>query len=76
MNVIIGGQPAWRTTMDFHACPRSKGPVPDVGGTVIMGSSTVLINNMMACRVMDQVIETPGGPNPIVAGCPTVLIGP
>ncbi|HSB77664.1 MAG TPA: hypothetical protein VLM91_02660 [Candidatus Methylomirabilis sp.] len=30
----------------------------------------------MACRVMDHVVETPGGPNPIVMGCPTVLFGP
>jgi hypothetical protein len=25
--------------------------------------------------VMDQVIEIPGGPNPIAMGCPTVIIG-
>lgn len=75
-NVIIGGRPAWRTTVDFHACPLVKGLVPDVGGVVIVGSPTVLINFQMACRVADQVVEIPGGPNPIVVGCPTVIIGP
>jgi uncharacterized Zn-binding protein involved in type VI secretion len=75
-NVLIGGLPAWRTLMDFHACPIVKGLVPDVGGVVMVGSPTVLINFQMACRVMDQVVEIPGGPNPIAMGCPTVLIGP
>jgi hypothetical protein len=44
-----------------------------------MGSPTVFINNQMACRVMDVVVEKPGlamGPaNPIAMGCTTVLIG-
>ena len=44
-----------------------------------MGSPTVLINNMMACRVGDIVVEKPGlamGPaNPIAMGCMTVMIG-
>jgi hypothetical protein len=31
---------------------------------------------MMACRVGDLVVEATGGPNPIVFGCATVLIGP
>ncbi len=75
-NVLIGGLPAWRALMDFHACPIVKVLVPDVGGVVLVGSPTVLINFMMACRVMDQVVEIPGGPNPIAMGCPTVFIGP
>lgn len=75
-NVFIGNLPAWRALIDFHACPVVKGVVPDVGGVVVMGSPTVWINNFMACRVMDQVIEVPGGPNPIAMGCPTVFIGP
>jgi hypothetical protein len=44
-----------------------------------MGSPTVLINNMMACRQGDIVVEKPGlalGPvNPILMGEPTVQIG-
>jgi len=48
-------------------------------GSVLMGSPTVLINNMMACRLGDIVVEKPGlamGPvNPIVMGEMTVMIG-
>jgi uncharacterized Zn-binding protein involved in type VI secretion len=76
VTTIIGGMPAWRTFIDFHACPVVKGLVPDVGGVVMVGSPTVMIDFQMACRVMDQVIEIPGGPNPILMGCPTVMIGP
>ncbi len=75
-DVLIGGMPAWRALIDFHACPIVKGLVPDVGGVVMVGSPTVMIDFMMACRVMDMVVEIPGGPNPIVMGCFTVLIGP
>ncbi len=75
-NVLIGFLPAWRTLIDFHACPVVKGVVPDVGGVVILGSPTVWTNFQMQCRVMDQVIEIPGGPNPIAIGCPTVFVGP
>src|SRR5215470_14618753 len=74
-NVLIGSMPAWRALMDFHACPIVKGLVPDVGGMVMMGSPTVLINSMMACRVMDMVVEIPGGPNPIAMGATNVFIG-
>lgn len=75
-DVITGYLPTWRTLVDFHACPIVKGVVPDVGGVVMVGSPTVFINFQMACRVMDVVVEIPGGPNPIVMGCPTVIIGP
>lgn len=46
---------------------------------VMMGSPTVLINFMMATRMGDIVVDVPGlamGPaNPIIMGCPTVIIG-
>lgn len=74
-DVMIGGFPAWRALMDFHACPIVKGVVPDVGGVVMMGAPTVFIDGMMACRMGDFVVEIPGGPNPIILGCPTVMIG-
>ena len=74
-DTLIGFLPAWRTLVDFHACPIVKGLVPDVGGVVMKGSTTVLIDFQMACRIGDQVIEIPGGPNPIVMGEMTVIIG-
>ena len=74
VNVLIGGMPAWRATADFHACPLATGTVPHVGGTVLVGSTTVLINNLPAARQGDMITEN-GPPNTIAVGCPTVLIG-
>jgi uncharacterized Zn-binding protein involved in type VI secretion len=78
-NVLIGNQPAWRAQIDQHACPAVSLTGADGVGSVMVGSTTVLINNMQACRVGDIVVEKPGsvmGPaNPIVAGCTTVIIG-
>ena len=73
--VLIAGQPAWRAVSDIHACPLVYGLVPHVGGVVLLGSTSVLIGGLPAARVGDQVTEIPGGPNPIVQGATTVLIG-
>lgn len=73
-NVLIGGKPAWRATMDFHACPLTTGPNPHVGGVVPAGSTSVLINNAPAARQGDTITEN-GPPNTIASGCPTVIIG-
>jgi uncharacterized Zn-binding protein involved in type VI secretion len=78
-DVLIGYMPAWRALMDQHACPAVSITGPDGVGMVMMGSPTVLIDYMMACRLGDIVVEIPGlamGPaNPIIMGCPTVQIG-
>jgi len=73
-NVLIGGQPAWRVGADIHTCPLVTGVVPHVGGSVAVGSFTVLINNLPAARQGDLVVEA-GPPNAIAMGCPTVMIG-
>jgi uncharacterized Zn-binding protein involved in type VI secretion len=75
VNVFIGGQPAWRAVIDVHACPLSNGPQPHVGGNLPVGSLTVFINNQPAARQGDTITEGGGGPNPIAAGLPTVMIG-
>jgi uncharacterized Zn-binding protein involved in type VI secretion len=72
--VLIKGMPAWRAGSDFHACPLVNVLQPHVGGTVTVGSVTVLIGGLSAARQGDIIIE-PGGPNAIAAGEPTVLIG-
>lgn len=72
--VLIGGMPAWRAGADMHTCPLFNGPSPHVGGSVAVGSTTVFIGGLPAARQGDQVVEA-GGPNPIVMGCPTVIIG-
>ncbi|GFN30004.1 PAAR domain-containing protein [Paenibacillus xylaniclasticus] len=72
-NVLIGGKPAWRAGSDFHACALAT-PNPHVGGVVAAGSATVFINGLPAVRMGDSITEA-GGPNAIVMGEPTVLIG-
>jgi uncharacterized Zn-binding protein involved in type VI secretion len=42
---------------------------------VIDGSTTVVINNLPACRVGDSVLEALGPPNKIAMGAVQVLIG-
>ena len=74
LNVLIGGKPAWRAVSDFHTCPLVDGLKPHVGGTVLVGSKTVLINSLPAVRVGDLVVE-PAPPNAIVVGAFNVLIG-
>jgi len=78
-DVLIGNLPAWRAMIDQHACPAVSISGADGVGMVMMGSSTVLIDYMMACRMGDIVVEKPGlamGPmNPIIMGEMTVIIG-
>ena len=75
--VMIGGQPSARLT-DMHVCPMQTPavvPIPHVGGPMMtLGSPTVLIGGMPAVRAMDMAICV-GPPDPIILGCPTVLIG-
>ncbi len=73
-DVLIGGLPAYRAGVDFHACPMTTGTVPHVGGVVQGGSGTVLINGVPAVRQGDAVVES-GPPNAVVGGDPTVMIG-
>jgi uncharacterized Zn-binding protein involved in type VI secretion len=72
--VLIAGQPAWRAGADVHACPLVNGVQPHVGGTVPVGSVTVMIGSLPAARMGDTIVE-PGGPNAIATGAPTVMIG-
>lgn len=74
MTVRIAGKPAWRVGVDFHTCPLTTGVLAHMGGTVAVGSMTVLIEGACAARQGDQVIEA-GPPNAIAMGAPTVLIG-
>lgn len=74
LSVFIGGRHAWRALADTHACPLFDGPKPHIGGTVLVGSQTVLIGGLPAARLGDNVVEA-GAPNPIVLGDLTVMIG-
>lgn len=60
---------------DMHICPLPC-PIPPHGpGMVTRGSSTVIISGLPAARQGDQVYEAAGGPDPVVMGCTTVMIG-
>jgi uncharacterized Zn-binding protein involved in type VI secretion len=60
---------------DMHVCPIPV-PIPPHGpGFVTKGSSSVLINQLPACRMNDKVMEACGGADPIALGCATVDIG-
>ena len=60
---------------DIHMCATPL-PIPPHGpGVVIDGSTTVMINNLPACRMGDTILEAVGPPNKIVRGEMTVLIG-
>ena len=72
--VNIGGAPAWRAGSDLHVCPLFNGAQPHTGGTVAVGSTTVTIGGLPSARQTDTITEA-GGPNAIVGGAPTVLIG-
>jgi uncharacterized Zn-binding protein involved in type VI secretion len=72
--VLIGGQPAWRAASDFHSCPLADGGRLHVGGSVIVGSSSVMIGGTPAARQGDAIVES-SGPNVIASGALTVIIG-
>jgi uncharacterized Zn-binding protein involved in type VI secretion len=73
-NVLIGGRPAWRAAVDLHLCPFPG--APHGSGPTLAGAVTVLINGSPAARAGDYVVEPTGGPDVILSGCATVLIGP
>jgi len=72
--VFIGGKPAWRAGIDNHLCPLSDGPKPHIGGLVMLGSKTVLVNNFPLARQGDIIMEA-GIPNTIISGVLTVIVG-
>lgn len=65
------------TGADVHMCPMPSAPVPTPHGpgVVLQASTTVFIDYLPAARQGDKVVEVLGPPDPIVAGCPTVIIG-
>ena len=67
------GPPAARIT-DNHICPMTTGPVPHVGGPIIVpGAPTVLIGKLPAAAV-GSVCVCVGPPDTVVKGRMTVLV--
>lgn len=60
---------------DMHTCPKTEpGPVPHVGGPVLVGEPTVLIGFVPAAREGDALVCV-GPPDTIQRGESSVLIG-
>lgn len=58
---------------DFHQCPAYCGPVPHVGGPIIQGSTTVLVNGRPIARMGDQA-ACAGPLDIIIQGSATVFV--
>ncbi|SNR14445.1 PAAR domain-containing protein [Tenacibaculum jejuense] len=64
------------TVGDTHSCPMVSGTVPHVGGTVISGCTTVLLNDSPVARMGDKVLCTGTGMiATIIQGDANVLVG-
>ena len=59
---------------DSHVCPMVSGPVPHVGGPVVVPVPTVLIGKMPATTATAMAVCV-GPPDTIVKGSGTVLTG-
>lgn len=66
-------RPAARVT-DMHVCPMLTGPVPHVGGPVVVPCPTVLIGRLPAATAAAMVVCV-GPPDMIAMGSATVLTG-
>ncbi|HQZ63725.1 MAG TPA: PAAR domain-containing protein [Planctomycetaceae bacterium] len=66
-------KPAARVT-DLHVCPRSTGLVPHVGGPILEGESTILIDGFLAAVSSDKCLCA-GPPDTISGGSSTVNFG-
>jgi uncharacterized Zn-binding protein involved in type VI secretion len=58
----------------MHVCPMFTGPVPHVGGPVVLGCFTVLTGKVPQARVGDM-LTCVGPPDTIAMGAFTVLVG-
>jgi uncharacterized Zn-binding protein involved in type VI secretion len=67
------GQPA-ACILDMHTCPMCNGPVPHVGGPLILGAFTVLTGERPQSRVTDQLVCV-GPPDVVMLGSFTVFVG-
>lgn len=73
--VFIGGKPAL-TSADQTICPMvDPCGTKHSGGPLLSSNDTVFVGGAPLVRAGDYAVEIVGGPNPVIAGCPTVLAG-
>ncbi|MGH1348560.1 MAG: hypothetical protein ACRBN8_43845 [Nannocystales bacterium] len=79
LDVYIGGQRALTVAHSVATCERTTtlgvphAPQPKAWTTT---NTSVVVNGELLLRAGDCVLESPGGPNPLVSGMPTVFVGP
>ncbi len=59
---------------DMHVCPMFTGPVPHVGGPIVLGCFTVLTGCVPQSTVSNMCVCV-GPPDVIAKGSATVLVG-
>ncbi len=72
-DVEVGDKRAWRTMIDACNCPVTI-PGPHGAERCYLGSTTVLINDKMACRKTD-ILQDTGPPNRFSEGDEMVIVG-
>lgn len=77
-DVLIGGRRALRVVDAVAACQLTTtlGIPHAPQQTWTTSNTSVLVNGELLLRQGDWVLESPGGPNPLTSGMPTVLAGP
>ncbi len=58
---------------DMHVCPLFTGPVPHVGGPIVMGAPTVLVGCMPQSQATNPCVCV-GPPDMVAMGSATVLV--
>ncbi len=59
--------------LDMHVCPQVTVLVPHVGGPIVTGAASVIIEGMPAARVSDTLVCI-GPPDVIATGSSSVII--
>lgn len=73
INTMIEMLPAARVT-DLHVCPAVTVLVPHVGGPIVTGAPTILINFLPAARVMSLCVCV-GPPSMVTKGAQKTILG-
>ena len=62
------------TVTSTHSCPMFTGTTPHVGGVIISGATTVLLNNLGIARIGDKCQCADGSIAIIIQGCNSILV--
>ncbi|HJO95708.1 MAG TPA: PAAR domain-containing protein [Victivallales bacterium] len=60
---------------DMHTCPMTTGPVPHVGGPIVMPSAPTVLIGCLPVAGLGSMAICVGPPDTVIKGSLTVLIG-